>query len=176
MRQLLLLRHAKTETDAPDGRDMSRRLDARGRRDSEEIGNWLAAQPATPDLVLVSTAVRAEQTWNLVERAFAAADVRPKTKHLEEIYGAGPAELLEIVRDHGGDAQRVMVVAHNPGLHELAFSLTGSGDAVHRAALADNMPTSGVAIFEFDVTDWNGIAFRGGRLANFVSPKLLKNV
>src|SRR6202012_5023486 len=62
MRRLMLLRHAKTETDAPSGRDQDRRLDERGRRDAAEIGTWLARHPPFPNFVQVSPAVRAKQT------------------------------------------------------------------------------------------------------------------
>ena len=68
----------------------------------------------------------------------------------------------------------VMVVGHNPGMHELALALAGSGDAAGRKALADNLPTSGLAMFDFAVDDWADVAFRRGRLVLFVSPKLLK--
>ncbi len=67
-----------------------------------------------------------------------------------------------------------MLVAHNPGMHELALALTGSGDAAGRKALTDNLPTSGLAMLDFAGDDWDDVAFRRGRLALFVSPKLLK--
>ena len=69
MRRLMLLRHAKTETDAPSGQDQDRRLDNRGRSDAAEIGGWIAAHPPVPDLVLVSPAVRAHQTWEFAWEA-----------------------------------------------------------------------------------------------------------
>ena len=65
MRRLMLLRHAKTEHDAPSGRDQDRRLDERGRLDAAAIGNWIGRHPPFPDSVLVSTAVRAQQTWEI---------------------------------------------------------------------------------------------------------------
>ena len=67
-----------------------------------------------------------------------------------------------------------MLVGHNPGMHELALMLTGSGDAAGRKELADNLPTSGLAILDFEVDDWGDVAFRRGRLVTFVSPKLLR--
>ena len=60
MRRLMLLRHAKTENDAPSGQDQDRRLDDRGRLDAAAIGGWIGRHPPLPDAVLVSTAVRAE--------------------------------------------------------------------------------------------------------------------
>ena len=67
-----------------------------------------------------------------------------------------------------------MLVGHNPGMHELALALTGSGDAAAKKALEDNLPTSGLAIFDFAIDDWNEVAFRRGTLVRFISPKLLK--
>jgi phosphohistidine phosphatase len=175
MRRLMLLRHAKTENDAPSGRDQDRRLDDRGRRDAAEIGGWIAAHPPFPDSVLVSTAVRSEQTWDIVWDAMSGARPRPKVELMSELYGADPSDLLRIIHAAAAqDPERLLLVGHNPGLHELAFALTGRGNAAARAALADNLPTSGLAVIDFDIDDWRDVSFRSGRLELFVSPKLLK--
>ena len=175
MRRLMLLRHAKTENDAPSGRDQDRRLDERGRKDAAEVGGWMAAHPPFPDLVLVSTAVRSEQTWDIVGDAMSGAGQRPKVRLMAELYGADPSDLLRIIHTVATeDPKRLLLVGHNPGLHELAFALTGSGKAEARSALADNLPTSGLAVIDFDIDDWRDVSFRSGRLELFVSPKLLK--
>jgi phosphohistidine phosphatase len=180
MRRLMLLRHAKTENDAPSGRDQDRRLDDRGRKDAAEIGGWIARHPPVPDAVLVSPAVRAHQTWEIA--LMGMRDLTPKNlappPHVEllpELYGADPAQLLQSIHAASAtDPRRLMVVGHNPGMHELALALAGSGDAAGRRALAENLPTSGLAVFDFEVDDWADVAFRRGRLVLFVSPKLLK--
>jgi phosphohistidine phosphatase len=175
MRRLMLLRHSKTENDAPSGRDQDRRLDDRGRKDAAEIGGWMAAHPPLPDLVLVSTAVRSEQTWDIVSDAMASAGPRPKVKLMAELYAADPSDLLRIIHTAAAeDPKQLLLVGHNPGLHELAFALTGSGNAEARRALADNLPTSGLAGIDFDIDDWDDVSFRRGRIELFVSPKLLK--
>jgi phosphohistidine phosphatase len=175
MRRLLLLRHAKTENDAPSGRDQDRRLDNRGRLDATEIGGWIGRHPPFPDAVLVSPAVRANQTWEIAWEAMRDRVPQPRVEFLEELYGADPAQLLETVHAAvATDPNTLMLVGHNPGMHELALMLTGSGDAGGRKALGDNLPTSGLAIFDFEVDDWSDVAFRRGRLAKFVSPRLLR--
>ncbi len=175
MRRLMLLRHAKTETNAPSGRDQDRRLDDRGRRDAAEIGGWIARHPPFPDLVMVSPAVRAHQTWDIAWQAMKDFAPEPRVELVPELYGAGPSQLLQIVREASvADPRRLMLVGHNPGMHELALALGRSGDHVGRKALADNLPTSGLAVFDFAVDDWTDVAFRRGRLVQFVSPKLLK--
>jgi phosphohistidine phosphatase len=175
MRRLMLLRHAKTESNAPTGRDQDRQLDERGRRDAAEIGGWIARHPSFPDLVLVSSAVRTQQTWEIAWHAMKDFGAEPRVELLPELYGAGASQLLQIVQQASvTDPRRLMLVGHNPGMHELALALGDSGDHVGRKALADNLPTSGLAIFDFAVDDWTDVSFRRGRLVQFVSPKLLK--
>jgi|SRR5689334_17855040 phosphohistidine phosphatase len=175
MRRLMLLRHAKTETDAPSGRDQDRRLDERGHRDAAMIGDWLGRHAPFPDLVQVSPAVRARQTWELAWEVMKARAPKPQVEVVPDLYGAEPAQILESIRAASvSDPKLLMVVGHNPGMHEAALMLAGSGDAAGRKALADNLPTSGLAVFDFATDDWNDVAFRRGKLVLFVSPKLLK--
>jgi len=175
MRRLMLLRHAKTEHEAPSGRDQDRRLDNRGRHDAAEIGGWIGRHPPFPDLVLVSPAIRAHQTWEIAWETMKYLTPQPQIELVPELYGADPAELLQVIREASGpDPQRLMLVGHNPGMHELALALAGSGDPAARNALADNLPTSGLAVFDFGIDDWSEVAFRRGRLVLFVNPKLLK--
>jgi phosphohistidine phosphatase len=175
MRRLLLLRHAKTETDAPSGRDQDRRLDERGLKDAAEIGGWISRHPPFPNCVLVSPAARTVQTWDIAWAAMKGVVPEPEVEQVEELYGADPAQLLTSIRMASAtDPKRLMLVGHNPGMHELALALSGSGDAAARKALADNLPTSGLAVLDFPTDDWDDVAFRRGKLVLFVSPKLLK--
>lgn len=177
MRRLMLLRHAKTETDAPSGRDQDRRLDDRGHRDAAQIGDWMAAHPPFPDTVLVSHAVRARQTWDIAWAAMNDRVPTPQVEILPELYGADPAQILDSVRTATAPAnpKQLLLVAHNPGMHEAALMLMGSGDPAGARALAHNLPTSGLAIFDFDVKDWGDVAYRRGKLVLFTSPKLLRS-
>jgi len=177
MRRLMLFRHAKTENDAPSGKDRDRRLDRRGEADAAEMGNWIGRNPPFADLVLVSTAVRAHQTWDLAWAAMAKSAPPPKVELVPEIYSAEPAHLLQTIHSvSASDPQRIMLVGHNPGMHELAIALTGSGDASLRKALIDNMPTAGIAVFDFSVDNWNDVSFQQGKLVSFVSPASVKAV
>ena len=175
MRRLMLLRHAKTEPDAPSGRDQDRRLDARGHRDAAEIGTWIGTHPPFPDHVLVSPAVRAVQTWDIAWEAMKDQVPKPQIELVPELYGAETTQLLLAIRMASAtDPKQLLLVGHNPGMHELALALTGTAAPASRQALSDNLPTSGLAILDFVTDDWNDVAFRRGRLMLFVSPKLLK--
>ena len=177
MHRLMLLRHSKTEPDAPGGRDEDRRLDQRGRHDAAEIGGWIRHNPPFPTRVLVSHAIRALQTWEIAWEAMKEVVPAPEVELTPELYGADVSQLLETIHNASvTDPKRLMLVGHNPGMHELALALVGSGDAATHKALADNLPTSGFAVLDFATDDWNDVAFRRGRLVRFVSPKLLKQI
>ncbi|WP_448044664.1 SixA phosphatase family protein [Bradyrhizobium liaoningense] len=177
MRRLMLLRHAKTETDAPSGRDQDRRLDERGHKDAARMGDWIAAHPPFPDTVLVSHAVRARQTWDIAWEAMKDRVPVPQVEVLPELYGADSAEILEAIRTATApaDPKQLLLIGHNPGMHEVALMLIGGGDPAGAKALSDNLPTAGLAIFDFDVKDWGDVAYRHGKLVLFVSPKLLRS-
>ncbi|MDF0518216.1 histidine phosphatase family protein [Bradyrhizobium yuanmingense] len=177
MRRLMLLRHAKTETDAPSGRDQDRRLDDRGCKDAARMGDWIAAHPPFPDTVLVSHAVRARQTWDIAWEAMKDRVPAPQVEVLPELYGADPAQILDTIRTATApaDPKRLLLIGHNPGMHEVALMLIGGGDPDGAKALGDNLPTAGLAIFDFDVKDWDDVAYRRGKLVLFVSPKLLRS-
>src|SRR6185312_1266979 len=115
MRRLMLLLHAKTETDAPSGRDQDRRLDDRGRRDAAEIGDWIANHPPVPETVLVSHAVRARQTWDIAWQAMKDRVAAPEVEILPELYGADPAQVLETIRTATVPAipKQLLLVGHN---------------------------------------------------------------
>jgi phosphohistidine phosphatase len=81
---------------------------------------------------------------------------------------------MTAIRHHGGDAPSLMVVAHNPGLHELGLALTRDGEREARRALENNLPTSGLIVIDFEIADWNDAGFRRGILKAFVSPKTLR--
>ena len=171
MRRLLLLRHAKTERDSASGRDRDRALDARGRDDATAIGTWLSQQPdPPPGRVMVSTALRARQTWELLPQALRTVPV----EHRDDLYGATTGELLDIIRTVDGEPETLLVIAHNPGLHELALALAGGGDAAARQELSRNLPTGSLVEITFPAAEWLDIALQSGTLTTMMTPKLLR--
>jgi len=169
MRRLLLLRHAKTERAKPGERDRDRKLMAKGRADAPVIGAYMVRHRLVPDLVLLSPVTRAEETWALVAPAFAKA---PRVVKDERIYNASPDTLTGLIRETR-DARMLLVVSHNPGLHDLAVQLIGSGDVEARESLNEKLPTSGLVVVELAFDDWSQLHDNAGRLERFVSPRLI---
>ena len=144
MRRLILLRHGQAERAAEGEIDFERGLTARGRDDARRIGLWLAGQVGRIDLALVSPAARARQTWEEAGAAFAGAPA----EHPTSFYAADPADMLRVA--DASEAETVVIVAHNPGLHVLALQLTDTttAPASMRAALRSEFSPAAVAVFE----------------------------
>jgi phosphohistidine phosphatase len=169
MRRLLLLRHAKTERAEPGQRDRDRKLTKRGRDDAPAIGAYMARHGLTPDLALVSPAKRAQETWALVAPAFAKA---PRLVVEDRIYNATAEDLFKIISETRG-AHSLVVVGHNPGLHDIAVQLIASGDVEARERVAEKLPTAGLVVIDLAFDDWSRLHLHSGRLERFVTPRLI---
>jgi len=131
-RTLILLRHAKSDWSGGE-LDRLRPLAKRGRRQAPEAGRWLDEHVGTIDLAVVSTATRTQQTWQL---ASAELEVPPPVRNEDRAYAATAGDLLDLVHDLPSDAGTVVLVSHNPGIEDLATSLTGQSVVMPTAALA----------------------------------------
>jgi phosphohistidine phosphatase len=166
MKTLIILRHAKTEPHNP-GRDHERELTARGRRDADRIGAYLAENDIIPDFILCSDAARAQQTLNEV------APHLPKdipTRIERKFYDAESSALFQNVRDVDDASSKVMLVGHNPGLENLARGLIGDTRSAKAMKLREKFPTAAVAVIDFDIPRWSDLAWSAGQLDDFAVP------
>jgi phosphohistidine phosphatase len=174
MHQLLLLRHAKSSWDSPDLPDRERPLNPRGRRAAGLMRQAVRDLGLVPDIVLVSAARRTRETLALLE----PWDETPLVEEMDSLYLAPAAHLLDVLRGVTETARSVMMVGHNPGLHELALSLLGPPTAEDRqqAPLLDllrGFPSGALA--EFVVPGpWSRLNGGGVRLQRFITPRSLE--
>jgi phosphohistidine phosphatase len=174
MLTLLLLRHAKSSWDNPAVADYDRPLAKRGKKAAPRMGAEIAALGLRPDLIVCSTAVRAQETLALILPEL--GQPTPKVVYDDAIYMAAPEVLLGVVRKipAGKDQpQKVMVVGHNPGFEELAEILVGGGDDNAQELMAEKFPTCSLAVFTFEAKEWSDIAPGSGALIRFLTPAQL---
>lgn len=171
MRRLILFRHSKADRSQPGERDIDRALTERGRRDAAQTGAYIASHALTPDRVLLSPARRTQQTW---EQAAAALQPAPAASIVERLYDASGHTVLAAVKEVPASARSVLVVGHNPGLHDLALLLAAAGDVDARERLAEKLPTSGLIVLDFAIDDWTRLHPHSGRLERFVTPRSLE--
>lgn len=177
MRTLTLLRHAKSDwPPAPAvGRpldDRLRPLSERGRRDAPRVATWMAAQAIRPDLVLCSTATRTRETLAMVRSSIAGPATRVRL--MDELYLAEADDLIALLQGADDTAGHIMLIGHNPGLHDLAVELAGGGPKPLLRLLAQKLPTAAVVVIDFCVDHWSDIALGKGRLRLFMAPKRLE--
>src|SRR5215467_13360986 len=128
MLRLMLLRHAKTERLKNGQHDRERRLTKRGRADAANVARYMISHCLVPDQVIVSPARRTQETWALLAKAFSEG---PNVVTDERVYEASAENLIDVIgKAHEG--QSLLVVGHNPSLHDLAVQLIGSGNATAR--------------------------------------------
>lgn len=163
-RRLLVIRHARAGQAASDA---SRPLTDQGVHHAEALGAWLDAHELRPDAALVSSALRAVQTWEALARG-GGWDVAPEVS--QGLHAAEPESALDLVRETGDVARTLVLVGHNPTMGSLSQLLDdGEGDAAAGAELAaGGFPPGAVAAFEHD-GGWADLSWGSARLVAYHS-------
>ena len=161
MKELILVRHAKSSWKDRTLDDRDRPLSKRGERDAPEMGARLARRKERPDLVVSSPAVRALETARIIARKLGYA--RKEIVIEEHLYGAGVAELLDVIRNVDESVATLMLFGHNPGLTELANHLGPRP--------IPNLPTCGVLHLRFETDIWPVVGHARGDEVLFDFPK-----
>lgn len=171
MRRLLIFRHAEAERGVAGMPDRDRVLIERGRKDAGKIGAYMATHHVMPERVLLSPAVRCQQTW---QYAVAALTPVPAVTSTEKLYDATAHTILAEIKQQPAKVNPLLVCGHNPGLHELALMVIASGDVELRERLREKLPTSGLVVIDFAFDGWAPLHPHSGRLERFVTPKSLE--
>jgi phosphohistidine phosphatase len=165
MRTLYLLRHAKSSWDDPALADHERPLAPRGRRDARRIAKHLRRRGITPALVLCSSAVRTQETLDLLRPALAEVAVQVE----EQLYGASSETLLERIHSLPDEVGSLLLIGHNPGLQDLALALASSGAELER--LEAKFPTAALATLA--LARWSSLGPGDAELVSYLVPKQL---
>jgi len=166
MRRLMLLRHAKA-LPADGGADFDRPVGERGRANAQSIGEFMASHGLETSLALVSPAVRARQTFDIVDVSLKNS---PRIRLEPAIYEAGTDTLLKLVRGVPAKHPSVLLVGHNPGFEDLANELILSGSKPALSRFQRRMPTAALAVIDFEVNNWKRIKPQSGHLSIFATP------
>jgi phosphohistidine phosphatase len=160
---LILMRHAKSDWSDDSLTDHERRLNERGRAAAPAMAQWLQRIELVPDVILSSSSTRTRETVDLMKEEWAS---EPVVTYNELLYLATPSTIMEVAKAGPSDAQRLMIVAHNPGMTSLVSMLSGQ---------QMDMPTAAIAIFELEAgTQWSDLLYNTPlKLIHFMRPKAL---
>jgi len=162
-KQLLLVRHAKSDWGDASLNDFDRPLNKRGHANAPEMAQRLVNQEITPELIVSSPALRALTTANYFAKAWQipSDDIQQES----EIYEANVKALLSVVASFDDELNQIALFGHNPGLTDFANYLSN--------AHIYNMPTCSVVLIEFPFDDWEEISANTGKVLLFDYPKSL---
>ncbi|NEX16584.1 MAG: phosphohistidine phosphatase [Halochromatium sp.] len=168
-RELLLLRHAKSDWDSDAPSDIERPLAKRGRRDAPRIGEWLYREGLVPSLILSSPAERARET---ALRVCKGLDYKKRDIKWEPaIYEADLETLLSVLGSYAQAPSTVMMVGHNPGFEALLRYL--ADDDLEEIKDEKLLPTAALARLEMP-DDWCSLDAGSAALLTIVRAKALK--
>jgi phosphohistidine phosphatase len=163
VKELLLLRHGKSDWNADYAEDRERPLAPRGKAAAKLIGRFLTKTNCVPDLVVTSSAVRACSTAQL---AAEAGGWSTRMVVRDDLYASSAGAVLKLISRQAKGVERLMLVGHNPTWEDTIRLLIGGG--------LIRVPTAAVACIRFSILTWNDASPGNGVLHWLITPKLLK--
>ena len=170
MKQLTLLRHAKSSWDDQRLEDFNRPLNARGWKAARRIGRELEERGLHFDIVLASPAARVRETIDGVQEKY---DFGAPIQFERRIYEASETSLLELVRSLPETAGSALIVGHNPGLERLIVELTHDEGIGLRHRVIGKFPTAGLAAIRLPAERWRNVEPESGTIVDLIFPKEL---
>src|SRR5262245_37305573 len=167
MKTVLLLRHAKAEPLGSLPRDFDRPLAPRGHEDAKRVGKALAAMKLVPDAIVTSPAVRAKET---AEDAATAMGFKGGIREDRVLYDSSGPQWIAVLGRFPASVDVGLLVAHNPGIEELAAVLVGT------SAGFLTCPTAGLIGFVSDASTWRSLGEVGAVMRFFLRPKLIEAI
>lgn len=160
-KQLLLIRHAKSDWNNAGLRDFDRPLNKRGNANAPEMAVRMLKQNIIPDLMVSSPALRAITTAKYFAKTWGIDSAKIQLE--KTIYEANIKALLQVVNQLDNQANQVALFGHNPGLTDFANYLSNAN--------IFNMPTCSIVMIAFSIENWNEVSADTGSLVFFDYPK-----
>lgn len=165
MKEILLLRHAKSSWENINLEDFDRPLKKRGKDDSVIMGEYIKQNDLIPEYIICSDSVRTKETLKIIlERIKKEIDVL----YTNKIYEAEVDDILEVISQTDNRLQRIMVIGHNPGMLDTVIELTKEDFPYPKFS------TCGLAYLKLDINNWKDIRKSKAKLEIYKSPKMFK--
>lgn len=163
MKELILIRHAKSDWSNPLLDDFERPLNKRGEKNAPFMAKILKKEIQKPDLIISSPSFRTKLTLEYFLKEF---EYKGEVIFEKSIYEAPFENLLKVIKNIDDKYKTIFLIGHNPGLNDLANFLLGSFE--------DNIATSGVLKIDFDTNSWKNISKDNSKLIFFKYPKMFE--
>ena len=165
-KNLIILRHAKAETAKAGQEDHDRPLAERGLEEAQRMGEYMRAQDIQPERILCSTALRTRQTLDELH-------MDGEIEFSPSLYNASDVDHLRMIAAEPDTTTSLMLIAHNPGLHQLALRLAATGETRLMQYLAAEFPPCTLVVIDFSINSWQEIATIRGALRIYATPRMI---
>jgi len=169
MKQIMLLRHAKSSWENEGLEDFDRPLASRGLKDAPMMGKFIRKIKHKPDQIISSTAQRAKETT-----MHALSGMKKEEEIIswnEDLYYGGKTDYLRAIQSGNERSEIIMLVGHNPNIEDTAGALIGSSVSANL-----RMPTAALVCFNTFATEWKEVNWGACQLAWMMIPKVLKHI
>ena len=164
MKEIFVLRHAKSSWDHVNLSDHDRPLTNRGIKDAAKLCAFVKNKRYKLDKVLCSTAKRAKETFDLTADGFNFEIGR--TIYTDKLYFGEATDLIKHLRDLDESLNNILIVGHNPTLHYLVELLANEQ--------IDRFTTCNLAIISH-AGKWIALNSHKCSLKSLIKPKDLAN-
>lgn len=166
MKELYLLRHAKSSWDSPANTDHERPLNRRGLNDAPEMAARLATRGDLPNKIICSSAVRAQTTAALIAEGigYKLADLKIEAN----AYSFSADDVIEQIKSLDSQYESVMLVGHNP-----AYTIVAN---LFSPEPISNVSTCGLVKLVSESSQWQQLEPANTRLVYFDYPKNKREV
>jgi len=161
MKNLYLIRHAKSDWSDGSQSDFERGLNKRGEKAILVMAKALKEKKIMPDLILCSSAKRTKLTAKGLAKKIG---YNGKIKYIDALYMAEPETIQELIKDINNTVNTLFIVGHNPETTELSNMLIND--------YIDNVPTLGIVALKLPIDDWKAFKFGKGEMQFFIYPKM----
>ncbi len=173
MRDLYIMRHAKSSWTALELDDFDRVLNKRGRANAKAMADWMIGEGYSADLTLCSDARRTRETFEILSgNGFVSSETRFENK----LYLATPRTIFTMIKAVKSEVSSLMIIAHNPGLQILATELLCNIHNVMEVPYAGNLPTAAFVHLRFHIDSFGEIDVHSGTLEHYMTPKQLQSL
>ena len=163
MKNVYLIRHAKSNWNDESKSDFERGLNKRGQKAIPTMANALKEKQIIPDLILSSAAKRTKLTAKGLAKEIGYTG---EIQYTDTLYMAEPEEVLSLIQNMNDKYDTVFIVGHNPETTELSNIMTN--------CYIDNVPTLGIVAIKLPVSSWKHVVTEEGKLTFFIYPKMFK--
>lgn len=173
MKSLALLRHAKSSWADTQLTDIERPLNQRGRNAARQIAEVLRLRGHSFDIILASTAKRAQETADIF---CAIACPESERRDIAGLYMASTHDIIALARGIDDRFDHALLIGHNPGFHSTALAFAESDNGNKWAKMQQKFPTAAFAGFAFDIGKWKNLNRGDGELHTYLTPKSLNEL